>query len=150
MAQDHRIYHNRDRCIGCHACEIHCKTENDVPVGLKLCTITKKGPEVVDGIPRVKFQFKSCFHCKSPACMKACQSGAIVKREEDGLVILDASLCTGCKSCIEACHWHVPQWNAKTGKAMKCNMCLHRLDEGLHQACVTGCPTKAMSRHRPG
>jgi len=66
------------------------------------------------------------------------------KRAKDGIVFVDASLCVGCKTCITACPWGAPQWNPETGKAIKCDYCKDRIDEGLEPACVTGCTTDAL------
>ena len=34
-------------------------------------------------------------HCLNPACVAACPSGAIYKREEDGIVLIDQDKCRG-------------------------------------------------------
>jgi Fe-S-cluster-containing dehydrogenase component len=141
---DYYIYQDQKRCIGCHACEVHCKTENDVPVGPRFCRIIPVGPKVVGGVPRMNFIFMPCFHCEKPWCVSACPTGAMQKREKDGIVFVEDSLCIGCKSCITACPWGVPQWNAEKGKVFKCDYCRHRVDEGLAPACVTGCTTNAL------
>lgn len=138
------IHQNQKRCIGCRACEIHCKTENDVPVGPRFCVIVPVGPKVVENVPRMNFIFMPCFHCENPWCVSACPTGAMQKRAKDGIVFIEPSLCVGCKSCITACPWGVPQWNKETGKVFKCDYCRHRIDEGLEPACVTGCTTKAL------
>jgi Fe-S-cluster-containing dehydrogenase component len=66
------------------------------------------------------------------------------KRTKDGIVFVEQSLCVGCKSCITACPWGVPQWNKDIGKVVKCDYCRHRVDQGLQPACVTGCTTNAL------
>lgn len=66
------------------------------------------------------------------------------KREKDGIVFLDHSLCVGCKTCISACPWGAPQWNGDTGKVVKCDYCMDRVDEGLKPACVTACTTHCL------
>jgi Fe-S-cluster-containing dehydrogenase component len=67
------------------------------------------------------------------------------KRPKDGIVFVEPSLCVGCKSCITACPWGVPQWNSSAGRVFKCDYCRHRIDQGLEPACVTGCTTKALN-----
>ncbi|RMD52682.1 MAG: 4Fe-4S ferredoxin [Nitrospirae bacterium] len=138
------IYQNMERCIGCHACELHCKTEHDVPLGPQLGKIIGVGPRIIDNIPRINFVFLSCFHCEKPWCIGICPTGAMKKRQKDGIVFVDEELCVGCKACIKACPWGMPQWNDETGKVMKCDYCRHRIDEGLEPACVAGCTTKAL------
>jgi Fe-S-cluster-containing dehydrogenase component len=66
------------------------------------------------------------------------------KRPKDGIVFVEQSLCVGCKSCITACPWGVPQWNPETGKAIKCDYCRSRIDQGLKPACVTKCTGKSL------
>jgi Fe-S-cluster-containing dehydrogenase component len=138
------IYHDQKRCIGCHACEVHCKTENEVPVGPRLTQIIPVGPKVIGGIPRIHFVYMPCFHCEKPWCVASCPTGAMQKRTKDGIVFVEQSLCVGCKSCITACPWGVPQWNKEMGKVVKCDYCRHRVDQGLEPACVTGCTTNAL------
>ncbi len=133
-----------DRCIGCRSCEVHCKTEHDMPVGPRLCEIVEVGPRLVKGVPRINFIFMPCFHCEQPWCVAACPTGAMQRRESDGLVTLDTSLCVGCKACISACPWGVPQWNSSTGTVYKCDYCQERLERGQEPACVSGCTTKAL------
>lgn len=141
---DYYIYQDQKRCIGCRACEVHCKTKNDVPVGPSFCKIIPVGPHVQDGIPRIKFIFMPCFHCETPWCVLACPTGAMQRRAEDGIVSVEQSLCIGCKACITACPWGAPQWNKETGKVFKCDYCKDRVDQGLEPACVTGCTTAAL------
>jgi Fe-S-cluster-containing dehydrogenase component len=76
--------------------------------------------------------------------MAACPTGAMQKRPKDGIVYVDESLCVGCKSCITACPWGAPQWNPDTGKAVKCDYCMDRIDQGLRPACVTKCVTQCL------
>jgi Fe-S-cluster-containing dehydrogenase component len=66
------------------------------------------------------------------------------QRPRDGIVYIDQSLCVGCKSCITACPWGSPQWNPETGKVVKCDYCMDRIDEGLKPACVTKCVTHCL------
>ncbi|MBF0343440.1 MAG: 4Fe-4S dicluster domain-containing protein [Nitrospirae bacterium] len=139
-----RIYQNHERCIGCCACEIHCKTENDVPVGARLSKIVPVGPIITGSVPRMSFIFTTCFHCKEPWCVEVCPSGAMQKRQADGIVYVDAEACVGCMACIDACPWAIPQCNDDTGKVIKCDYCRDRTGSGLKPACVTGCTTGAL------
>ncbi|MBF0539137.1 MAG: 4Fe-4S dicluster domain-containing protein [Nitrospirae bacterium] len=138
------IYQDQDRCIGCLACEIHCKTENDVPVGIRLSRIVPSGPTMIDDVPRMSFVFMGCFHCSEPLCVEACPTGAMIQRQADGIVYVDSDACVGCRECIEACPCSCPQYNEDTGKVTKCDYCKDRIDAGLKPACVTGCTTGAL------
>jgi Fe-S-cluster-containing dehydrogenase component len=138
------IYQDQKRCIGCYACEVHCKTKNKLPVGPRFSRIMPVGPQMVSGIPKIQFIFMPCFHCEKPWCVSACPTGAMKKRVEDGIVFVESALCVGCKSCITACPWGVPQWNPEQGKVLKCDYCKDRIDKGLKPACVTKCTAHAL------
>ncbi len=146
---DYIITTNPKRCIACHACEIACKSENNIPLEATLGKIVVLGPKMVNGKPKMSSVFVPCFHCEKAWCLEACPTEAIRRREKDGLVYIIESLCVGCKACIMACPWHIPQWNAETGKAIKCDLCMDRIDQGLEPACVSVCPTDALSFGRP-
>ncbi len=139
---------NSDRCISCHACEVHCKMKNKTPRGARLSRIVTVGPINKGGKPRLKNMYLPCLQCAKPACMEACPSEAIVKRD-DGIVHIIEDLCIGCKACIDACPWRVPQWNEEAGVAMKCDYCMDRVDAGEDPACVSGCTSHALTFVRP-
>lgn len=80
------------------------------------------------------------MHCSRPPCKDACPVEAITKRE-DGIILLDEELCTGCKDCIEACPLGVMQFDEEKEVAQKCDLCVDRLDSGLPPACVDACPS---------
>jgi Fe-S-cluster-containing dehydrogenase component len=142
---DYLLLHDHPNCIGCHACEVACKTNKDLGPGPAPCKILSSGPTEVDGLPRMRFEFMPCFHCEDPWCVRACPTGAMQQRESDGIVHVEASLCISCKSCIAACPWGTPQWDPATRKVVKCDFCMDRLDAGLQPACVTKCVTGCLS-----
>ena len=99
---DYYIYHDQKRCIGCYACEVHCKAEHNVPVGPQFNAIIAVGPKLVDNVPRISFVYMLCYHCAKPVCVNVCPTGAMQKRGKDGIVFVEGALCIGCKSCITA------------------------------------------------
>jgi len=139
------LRHDEANCIACQACEVHCKTNKQLGPGPAPCKILSFGPNNVGGLPRMRFVFMPCYHCEDPWCFKACPTGAMQQREQDGIVFVESSLCIGCKSCIAACPWGVPQWDPVTHKAVKCDYCKDRVDVGLQPACVTKCVTGCLS-----
>ncbi len=141
----HLLYHDFERCIGCRACEIHCKTNKNLGPGPALCLVMTLGPEIVDTKVRVRFVFLACFHCEQPWCAKACPAGALSQRAADGLVLLDPSRCAGCKACVLACPFGAMQWDPVARTAVKCDYCVDRLDRGLAPACVSKCVTGCLS-----
>ena len=147
---DYCISTNPQRCIACHACEVACHTENHVPMGATLGKIVVLGPKMVNGKPKMSSMFMPCFQCEQAWCVAACPTEAIRRREKDGLIHIVESLCVGCKACIMACPWQIPQWNSEAGKVVKCDMCMERIDAGDQPACVAACPTNALEFGKPG
>ena len=138
------LYQDTDKCIGCHACEIQCKSNKSLPVGPKPCQVIEVGPKLVKNVPRAAYVFVPCFHCEKPWCVEACPAGAMQIRSKDGIVFVNHDLCVGCKTCISACPWGAPQWDPKMGQVVKCDYCMERLDQGLEPACVTACTTDCL------
>ncbi|RUM36888.1 MAG: 4Fe-4S ferredoxin [Desulfobulbus sp.] len=139
------VTQNVEDCIGCKACEVHCKTKNNNGEGSFFCKMIEVGPKVRKNVPVIDFVYMACFHCEKPWCVDACPTGAMQKREKDGIVFVEESLCVGCKACMTACPWGVPQWDVDTGKVDKCDLCKDRIDEGLEPACVTKCTTNCLT-----
>ena len=130
------------RCIGCHACTVACKSENEVPVGVTR-TYVKSVDIGVFPEARRAFQVTRCNQCDDAPCAAACPTSAMFVRE-DGIVDFDKTICIGCKACIAACPYDAIFINPDDHAAEKCNFCTHRLDVGLEPACVVVCPTEAI------
>ncbi|MBF0530708.1 MAG: 4Fe-4S binding protein [Deltaproteobacteria bacterium] len=137
------------RCISCSACELHCQTHHRLDSNTGLGILITIGPMESAGKPQTMSAFMPCFHCEKPWCIAACPTRAIIKRDSDGIVFIEKSLCVGCKACIEACPWKIPKWDEKSGKVNKCDYCRDRLEEGLKPACVSGCTAHALTFSRP-
>ena len=88
---------------------------------------------------------RMCNHCTKPACLEACPSQAIYKREQDGIVLIDQTRCKGHRHCIEACPYKVPIFNPKTETSEKCIMCFPRVEKGIAPACNRQCPGRVRS-----
>ena len=71
-----------------------------------------------------------CEHCLNPACVATCPSGAIYKREEDGIVLIDQDKCRGWRMCITGCPYKKIYFNWKSGKSEKCIFCYPRIEAG--------------------
>ena len=80
-----------------------------------------------------------CNHCANPTCVAACPSGAIYKRGEDGIVLINQEKCRGWRACVAACPYKKIYFNWKTGKSEKCILCFPRLETGQAPACFHSC-----------
>jgi nitrate reductase beta subunit len=80
-----------------------------------------------------------CNHCLNPGCVAACPSGAIYKRGEDGIVLINQEVCRGWRMCVTACPYKKTYYNWSTGKSEKCILCFPRLETGQAPACFHSC-----------
>jgi len=80
-----------------------------------------------------------CEHCLNPACAASCPSGALYKRDEDGIVLVDQERCRGWRFCVSGCPYKKVYFNWKTGRAEKCIFCYPRIEAGLPTLCAHSC-----------
>jgi nitrate reductase beta subunit len=80
-----------------------------------------------------------CEHCLNPACVASCPSGAMYKRDEDGIVLVDQDACRGWRMCASGCPYKKVYFNHATGKAEKCTLCYPRIEAGLPTVCSESC-----------
>ena len=129
------------RCVGCSACALACKAENDnLEAGFRTwITVETKGK-----FPNLTQEIRSerCNHCTNAPCVLACPTGASHKNE-GGTVLVSHNKCTGCKACMAACPYDA-RYMHEHGYVDKCTFCLHRVQQGKQPACVEVCPTSAL------
>lgn len=155
------------KCFGCQTCAIACKVNNNLPKKTLWNRIVTSGSENFDcgggEYPNVDMKFLpvACQHCKNPACVEACPTGASYVNE-DGIVLIDAAACIGCRACMEACPYDARVLNdpepayyldfeigdgyqpEHVGNTVeKCNFCAQRVADGLKPACMELCPGRA-------
>jgi nitrate reductase beta subunit len=80
-----------------------------------------------------------CEHCLNPSCVASCPSGAMYKREEDGIVLVDQAKCRGWRFCVSGCPYKKVYFNHQSGKAEKCTLCYPRIEAGLPTICSETC-----------
>jgi len=80
-----------------------------------------------------------CEHCLNPTCVAACPSGAIYKREEDGIVLIDQEKCRGWRMCVSGCPYKKIYYNWSSGKSEKCTFCYPRIEAGQPTVCSETC-----------
>lgn len=138
-------------CTGCKACQVACKDKNNLPTGVRWRRVfqyeggewIEENGQMVASDVYAYFVSSACMHCQQPICMEVCPAAAISKRE-DGIVLIDADKCIGCRYCSWACPYGAPQFNEDMGVMTKCTMCADLIDKGEKPACVDGCPYRAL------
>ena len=110
--------------------------------------LTQADPVLAKISDKVKLEFEQtfmfylpriCEHCLNPSCAASCPSGAIYKRSEDGIVLVDQDKCRGWRKCVTGCPYKKIYFNHKTGKAEKCTFCFPRIEVGLPTVCSETC-----------
>jgi len=106
-----------------------------------LQALTEEQKSQLFAIERLVFFYfpRICNHCLNPACVAACPSGALYKRGEDGIVLIDQKQCRAWRSCVAACPYKKTYFNWQTGKSEKCILCFPRLETGQAPACFHSC-----------
>jgi len=144
MAKQYGFYIDQSNCMGCFTCQVACKDKNDLEVGQTWRKVKEfTGGDTVEENGVYKSNVYgywislSCNHCAKPACVEKCPAGALYKREEDGIVLVDKEKCIGCGTCTHVCPYEAPVLIDK--KSTKCNFCLDLLQEGKNPACVDAC-----------
>jgi Fe-S-cluster-containing dehydrogenase component/formate-dependent nitrite reductase membrane component NrfD len=130
------------KCIGCHACTVACKAENNEPLG-NFRTWVKYVEQGQFPSTERHFSVLRCNHCDNAPCVKICPVTALFTRE-DGIVDFDHRRCIGCKACMQGCPYDALYINPTSNTAEKCNFCAHRVEAGMQPACVIVCPEEAI------
>jgi anaerobic dimethyl sulfoxide reductase subunit B (iron-sulfur subunit) len=132
------FYFDQTVCIGCKTCQISCKDKNNVAPGVLFRTVhTFEGGKFPK--PWAYFISIGCNHCENPRCVQNCPTGAMHKRAEDGLVVVDQDVCIGCKYCTWSCPYSAPQYLEEKGVVGKCDGCVDLTAKGGNPTCVDSC-----------
>lgn len=161
------FYFDSDKCSGCKTCHIACK-DRMVDLLRSSSSSPANGVDTMKGVIwRRVYEFGggswvsngaggysntvfarytsiSCNHCSNPVCVKACPTGAMHKRKDNGLVSISKELCIGCESCAKACPYDAPQLDKATKTMTKCDGCIDRLQQGKKPVCVDACSLRAL------
>lgn len=138
------FYFDPARCSGCGTCTVACKDWNDIPAEPVFWRNIETKEEGEFPNARVHRLLRGCLHCARPSCIPACPVGAITKRAEDGVVLVDRERCVpNCYACLAACPYGAPQFG-EDGRMQMCNFCPERLAEGAKPICVAACPFHAL------
>lgn len=154
-----------NRCTGCYACVVACKSENSTLPGVSWIRIDEKEQGEFPKVTR-SYVPMLCLQCGDMPCAQGCAAGAIT-RGEGGIIFIDqeSCICGDVKPCLAACPFEVLLDNQpkrsyfphyltpyeeeayaphRHAVVEKCNLCNHRISAGLLPACVQACPTQAM------
>lgn len=146
MAKKYGMIHDENLCIGCQACNIACRSENKIPDSVYRLQVWVQGPKKLpDGTLSFNYHRQSCVQCENTPCVSVCPTKASYVNE-DGIVSVNVDLCVGCLYCIAACPYQARYVDPVTKAPDKCNFCKDtRLARGEEPACVTVCPTDALT-----
>lgn len=144
------IYVEPERCMACKSCELACAVAHSR--SKDLIEAMREEPRPVSRVDVVESAGLvvplHCRHCDGAPCVQVCPTGAIVKTELGGPVIVRGELCVGCRSCTLVCPYGVPQLSPEGRTIVKCDLCFERLEAGQVPACVEACPTGALKFKR--
>jgi anaerobic dimethyl sulfoxide reductase subunit B (iron-sulfur subunit) len=146
------FYFDCSRCTGCKTCELACKDYKNLGKEILFRKIydyeggewTQEEGGVWTTTAFAYHVSEACNHCAMPACLAVCPVEAIAKDMDNGLVVIDETLCIGCGSCVTSCPYGVPKMDDETKKVRKCDGCFDRTVEGKKPICVEACPLRAL------
>lgn len=157
---NHGVLVDMTKCIGCGSCTVACKMYNQnkwiehrapskgssAKLADENWTVIKSFTADKNGKKVLRYTKKQCLHCEEPACVSACFAKAF-KKMDNGAVVYHPNLCVGCRYCMVACSFEVPkyEWSKVFPTVTKCMMCYSRLEQDQMLACISACPTNAMT-----
>ncbi|UCH71271.1 MAG: 4Fe-4S dicluster domain-containing protein [Candidatus Bathyarchaeota archaeon] len=111
------IKRNYENCSGCRRCEIACSLHHEGKIWPEASRI-----RVFMLVPGVEIP-SLCFQCEGYPCVEACPTEALSANSQTGAVNVDASKCTACGLCIQACPGSVPHLHPEENHIIICDLC---------------------------
>lgn len=128
--ESRRIWVDPSLCTECKLCQLACSSAKGQGFSPRKALLrVETESEGLLARPVV------CLQCQNPFCAKVCPVLAIGRRD-DGVVVIDEDLCTGCGECQRHCIQGVIVTDQDKNLARKCDLC---------KRCVEDCPTGALS-----
>lgn len=152
------VFFDATVCIGCQACEVACKSWNNLPAVKTELVRSYQTHRTFDPNTWTYMNYREvgagqdfhwffsklqCVHCEHAPCEMVCPVGAI-SHTDAGFVVIDHERCIGCAYCVENCPFGVPKLDVSREKAYKCWGCADRVAAGEEPACVKTCPPEAL------
>jgi Fe-S-cluster-containing dehydrogenase component len=137
----------KDRCIDCERCIEACTQTNNIPsYGSRNIILSRKKTGIAASKMIREFLPALCNQCNRPPCVRVCPTRATYKDKKNGIVMINESLCIGCKACMTACPYNARYYNREIQAVDKCDFCYHkRLQNGdTNTACAEACPAGAL------
>jgi Fe-S-cluster-containing dehydrogenase component len=137
----------KDRCIDRERCLDACAQTNNVPsYGYRITILNRKKNIAAASKMIREFLPVLCNQCNRPPCVRVCPTKATYKDKTNGIVMINDSLCIGCRACMTACPYNARYYDRNSKSVDKCDFCfLRRLQNGeAKPACVEVCPAEAM------
>lgn len=137
----------KDRCIDCERCIEACAQTNDVPsYGFRNTILHRKKTNMAASKFIREFLPVLCNHCNRPPCVRVCPTKATYKDKINGIVMMNETLCIGCKACMTACPYNARYYHREKESVDKCDFCYRkRLQNGeTNTACAEACPAGAL------
>lgn len=151
MAKQLGFMIEQNMCMGCKACQVACKDKNDLEVGTLFRKVTEtegggftNNGEALNQDVYSYWTTLACNHCENAVCVEVCPTGAMYKRNDDGIVLINKEKCIGCGACEKACPYDAPVLNVEEKKMGKCDFCVDLIIQEKNPACVGSCPVRAI------
>ncbi|MBE0409585.1 MAG: dimethylsulfoxide reductase subunit B [Anaerolineales bacterium] len=151
MAKQMAFYFDASACIGCKVCQVACQDKNNLAPDILWRRVFTYGngswikisnTYIPNNVTRY-FISTACQHCENPLCRNVCPTTAISK-SADGIVLINADKCIGCRYCEWACPYGALQFNEETNAMTKCDFCEDLLAQGNNPACVDACVMRCL------
>ncbi|MGL5433914.1 MAG: FAD-dependent oxidoreductase [Lachnospiraceae bacterium] len=136
------FYIDRQRCIGCKACQAACKDHNNLEMGIFFRNVFTYKAAEGNSLNLCNYS-AACNHCEEPECVAVCPTGAMQKMD-DGTVIYQSETCIACGSCVWGCPYGAPSFSKSGGVSQKCDSCAALRAKGKNPVCVDACITHCL------